>query len=750
MSASPGSAPTASPGSRPTATAAAGAAARHPTILLAGNPNAGKTSLFNRLTGARAKVGNYPGVTVERRTGALALPGGRRAAIVDLPGTYSLTARSAEERVAVDALLGRGGSTPDAVIVVADATALRRGLYLATQVIDAGRPVVLALNMIDEADAAGLRVDVERLARDLGCEVVTTAATRRRGIDELAAAVDRALVGGAGAPAPELGARLEGAIARIEDAVRAAGLADDERAVRTLALWAALSVGDDELEVPDALRVAVAEAHDAARAEAWDLDAELVAWRYRRVDAALDDALTGTHDDRKSTSARVDAVLIHPVWGLAVFALVMLIVFQALFAWSEPLVGTIEAAVAATQDAVRGLLPEGAVRDLIVDGIVAGVGNVVVFVPQIALLFAFITVLEDSGYLARVAFVIDRVMGGVGLHGRAFVPMLSGFACAIPAVMATRTLESRRDRLLTMLVVPLASCSARLPVYVLVTAAVFDPDVRVLGVLSIGAVVLLAMYGLSVVASLGAAAVLRRTVLRGPRPTLVLELPPYRMPGVRDVLLATWQRVRRFLIDAGTVILALSIVIWGLLTYPKDGAAEERWEARRAEIAATIPDAEEQAVAIAATEQAQAGEALRRSAGGRLGRVIEPVIEPLGFDWRIGIGIIGAFAAREVFVSTLGIVFDVGDADEESEPLRDALKGAEREDGAPLMTPLVGVSLMVFFVLACQCMSTIAVVRRESGSWKWAGLMVGYMTALAYLASLAVYQVGRLLGLGVT
>jgi ferrous iron transport protein B len=728
----------------------AAAARRDATILLAGNPNAGKTSLFNRLTGARAKVGNYPGVTVERRVGRATLPGGRHVAVVDLPGTYSLTARSAEERVAVDALLGRGADAPDAVVVVADATALRRGLYLATQIIDAGRPVVLALNMIDEADAAGLRIDTARLARDLGCEVVATAATRRRGIDELTIAVDRALArAGSGAPPPALGERLAGPARRVEAAVRASSLADGDAAVRALALWAMLSVGDDELEIPEALRAAVNDAHAAARADGWDLDEELVSWRYRRVDAALDVALHGTHDDRRSVSARVDGVLVHPVWGLAVFALVMLIVFQALFAWSEPLVGAIEAAIAATQDVVRGVLPEGAVRDLLVDGIVAGVGNVVVFVPQIALLFAFITLLEDSGYLARVAFVIDRVMGGVGLHGRAFVPMLSGFACAIPAVMATRTLESRRDRLLTMLVVPLASCSARLPVYVLVTAAVFDPGTRVLGVLSVGAVVLLAMYGLSVVASLGAAAVLRRTVLRGPRPTLVLELPPYRLPSGRDVALATWQRVRRFLLDAGTVILALSIVIWGLLTYPRDDAAAARWEERREQIAATIGDAGERAAALEASEQAQAGEALRHSAGGRLGHVIEPVIEPLGFDWRIGVGIIGAFAAREVFVSTLGIVFDVGSADEESEPLRDALRAAERPDGAPLMTPLVGVSLMVFFVLACQCMSTIAVVRRESGSWGWAGLMVGYMTALAYLASLAVYQIGSLLGLGV-
>ncbi|EYF01127.1 ferrous iron transport protein B [Chondromyces apiculatus] len=759
-----------------------------PVVLLAGNPNAGKTSLFNRLTGSRAKVGNYPGVTVERRSGKLTVGDARGAELVDLPGTYSLTARSSEESVAVDALLGRGSAPPDAVIVVADATALRRGLYLATQVLDAGRPVVLALNMIDEARASGHTVDAERLAGALGCEVVETAATKNQGVAELAQATARALKQapkqataralkqapkqapkqGEGAEAkgepsgtedgdpnaapampttPAMPEALARSIAQVEEVVRREDARADAAGARALAMWAILSLGDDELTAPSWLREAAARAHEEAQREGRNLDEELVAWRYGRVDAALEGALTEAREEGESTSSRVDAVLVHPVWGLAAFAVVMLVVFQMLFAWSEPLVGAIEGAVAAVQDLVRGALPAGAIRDLIVDGAIAGVGNVVVFVPQIALLFAFITVLEDSGYLARVAFVIDRVMAAVGLHGRAFVPMLSGYACAIPAVLATRTLENRRDRLITMMVVPLASCSARLPVYVLVTAVIFDPEAKVLGVLSVGAVVLLAMYGLSMVATLVAAAVLRRTVLKGPRTALVLELPPYRLPSVRDVLLATWARVRDFLTAAGTVILALSVVIWGLLSYPKDPAAEARWEAKRAEVTASVAEGEERDAALEAASQAEAGEALRHSAGGRLGHVIEPVIEPLGFDWRLGVGIIGAFAAREVFVSTLGIVFDVGSVDEESQPLREALRDARRPDGSKLMTPLVGVSLMVFFVLACQCMSTIAVVRRESGAWKWAGLMFGYMTVLAYVASLGVYQVGRLLGL---
>jgi ferrous iron transport protein B len=396
---------------------------------------------------------------------------------------------------------------------------------------------------------------------------------------------------------------------------------------------------------------------------------------------------------------------------------------------------------------VRAALPEGPLAGLLADGVVAGVGNVVVFVPQIALLFLFIGVLEDSGYLARVAFVIDRVMASVGLHGKAFVPLLSGFACAIPAVMSTRTIESRRDRLVTMLALPLMSCSARLPVYVLVIATVFAGRERLLGVVSPGAAVLFAMYALSVVATLGAAAVLRRTALRGPRPVLVMELPPYRWPLARNLLLNTWQRVRSFLVDAGTIILALTIVLWALLSFPRSEEVAARHEAERTAAARSL-EGEALAARLTEIDAREAGEQLEASVAGRVGKAIEPALEPLGFDWRIGIGILGAFAAREVFVSTLGIVFGIGEVDEESEPLREALREARRPDGSPLMTPLSGVALMVFFVLAAQCMSTLAVVRRESGSWKWPLFMLAYMSLLAYLAALLVYQGGLALGLG--
>ncbi|MFM8532082.1 MAG: ferrous iron transport protein B, partial [Acidimicrobiia bacterium] len=499
--------------------------------------------------------------------------------------------------------------------------------------------------------------------------------------------------------------------------------------------------------IPPSARALVRDLHRRATDAGRDLDLEIISSRYQFVDRLIAQVSSVAPSQGRSLTDRVDAVLTHRIGGAIAFAVTMMIVFQALFSWSEPAIGAIEEAVAAVQAFVTVTMPPGPLTSLLVDGVIAGVGNVVVFVPQIALLFLFIGLLEDLGYLARAAFVIDRVMRAVGLHGKAFVPMLSGFSCAVPAVMATRTLESRTDRLLTMMVLPLTSCSARLPVYVLITATVFASGTRV-GFLSAGAVALFAMYALSVVAALVAAAVLRRTVLKGPVPTLVLELPPYRLPSFSVLLRGVLQRVTVFLVDAGTVILALTIILWALLSYPKDPAVTAEAEANRAAVTAQDLSADEHDARIAEIDSHENGAQLRYSVAGRLGHLIEPALEPLGFDWRIGVGILGAFAAREVFVGTLGVVFDIGNADETNEPLRETLRAATWPDGSPLFTPLAGVSLMVFFVLACQCMSTVAIVKRESGGWRWPLFMVAYMTVLAYGASLLVYQVGRALGWG--
>ena len=693
-----------------------------PIVLVAGNPNSGKSTLFNALTGSRAHVANYPGVTVDRTAAPLTTPDGRVYEVVDLPGTYSLSARSREEQIAVDAVLGRNVPAPQAVVVVVDAVALGRALFLVVEILATGVPVVIALNMSDEAARDGITVDIARLKTLTGAQVVRTVATRGEGIAELAAAIGRAAARApSAAPFLDRPEALNLDIAELEGAILEEGVLDRPGAARAWATWLLLSLddtgADDLVGIPPPLRTRTLAIRERAAAAGRNVDLEIISSSFRRVDAIVDAVVRRSSDTSRGLTDRLDAVLTHRIAGGVVFAAVMMVVFQALFSWSEPAISFIESRVADAQAVVVAIMPPGPLTDLIVDGVIAGVGNVVVFVPQIGLLFLFIGLLEDSGYLARVAFVIDRLMRSVGLHGRAFVPMLSGFSCAVPAVMATRTIEGRTDRLLTMLVLPLMSCSARLPVYVLVTATVFTPGAR-FGVFSAGAVLLFAMYMLSVVAALSAAAVLRRTVLKGPGATLVLELPPYRLPAARVLVFNVWQRVRSFLVSAGTIILALTIVLWALLSYPKAPAG-------------TAP-----------------GDQLRYSFAGRLGHAIEPAIAPLGFDWRIGVGIVGAFAAREVFVSTLGIVFDIESADETNEPLREVLRTATWPDGRRLMTPLTGVSLMVFFVLACQCMSTIAVVRRESGTWRWPLFMFAYMSALAYGASLVVYQVGSQLALG--
>jgi len=441
---------------------------------------------------------------------------------------------------------------------------------------------------------------------------------------------------------------------------------------------------------------------------------------------------------RRSGTARADAVLIHPVAGLFVFALLMTMLFQALFAWSDPAIGAIESLFGAVSDLTRTLLPEGLLSDFVVDGLIAGVGSVLVFLPQILLLFFFIGLMEDSGYMARVAYLMDRVMRTMGLHGRAFVPMLSGFACAVPAIMATRTMERHRDRLLTMLVVPLMTCSARLPVYTLMIGALFPAGV-VLGIFPMRSTLMVVMYGFSIVMALLAAWVLSKTLLKAPPVPLMLELPPYRVPRLGDVTLMMWQRTRYFVSEAGTVILACTVVLWALLSFPREAPLSRDYDAAVAQ----APSAE----AAAELEDARASERLRTSYGGRLGRAIEPLIAPLGFDWKIGIGLIGAFAAREVFVATMGVVYGAGsEVDEESVTLRDRLRAEQRVDGRPVYSPLTGLSLMVFFALACQCMSTLAVVKRETAGYRWPTFMLVYMTALAWISSFAVYQGGRLLG----
>ncbi len=717
-------------------------ASARPQVVLAGNPNVGKTTLFNALTGLSAKVSNYPGITVERRAGTLTLPGDRIADVHDVPGTYSLNARSAEEQIAFDAIVGLDGApVPDVVVVCVDATQVARSLYLLLQCQELGARCVVALTMIDEAKTA--TPDPAALAALLGCEVVGVTARTKTGLPELIAAIDRAMRRDRRSvrrwDRPALRAHLERVRGALPDAWtstarygRSVPEADD-----ALALWALSCIeprtggpDDDELAIPDTLRAAAVE--KPAEAE---LDAPILA-RWAWLDAEIP-KLARKRADR-SLTIKIDRILLHRVFGFAVFLGVMALMFMTLFAWSAPAIDGVDHFFKWCASELRGVLGDGVFSDFLCDGVIGGVGAVMVFLPQILLLFLFLGFLEDCGYLARVAYLMDRIMRTMNLHGRAFVPMLSGFACAVPAIMATRTMERRRDRILTMMVVPLMTCSARLPVYTLVIGTLVSRDPFVGGVLMVG------MYLFSVVTALCAALVLSRTVtpLKAKRLPFLIELPPYRWPRMPDVLRMMWGKSSMFLREAGTTILACSIALWALLAFPRhlpDGAPDFD-----AQIAAAPTQVEKDTL-----QNAKQAVLLENSYGGRLGHAIEPALAPLGFDWKIGVGIVGAFAAREVFVSTLGIVYSVGgEADEGSQPLRDALRAEKRADGKPAYTPLVGISLMIFFALACQCMSTLAVVRRETRSWRWPLFLFGYMTTLAWIASFGVYQVGRLLGFG--
>jgi len=712
-----------------------------PRIALVGNPNSGKTTLFNALTGLTARTGNYPGITVESRAGSFVVDG-KRITVTDLPGTYSLAPRSDDEAVAVRGVLGTldASGRPDLVVCVVDGTALERHLYLALTLRELGVPLVVAVTMTDTLAHEGRAIDLAALSARLSAPVFAASGVRHDEIDALKRGIGRALDEGARLPRvspPTVGVPdAAHTVARTLKTKLALDADDDAIALFALGVAHAAHARALGLDESDAAAIAALDAPDAL--------SRAIAARYRRAGEVADGVVGASprpSQDRRT--AAIDAVALHPVLGPVLLVAIFGALFQSLFAWSAPFMDLIEASMGALGEMLGGVIPESLplARSLVVNGLVAGVGNVLVFVPQIAALFLFLGVLDDTGYLARAAFLLDRLMAKVGLHGRAFVPLLSGFACAVPALMATRTIENEKDRLVTILVTPLTSCSARLPVYTLVIATLFSTTPPLFGVLHVGTVLFFAMYALGTVAAIAVAALLKRTLLRSPSPPLVLELPPYRLPRPSQLARHVGSRVGVFIKDAGTVILAITVVLWGLFTFPRDDATEARLAAERAQI---VDDED----ALTAFEARAAGERLEVSAAGRFGRALEPVLSPLGFDWKISVGVIASFAAREVLVSTLGLVYGLGDGtDEESVSLREALV-SERDPttGKPRFTPLTGLSLMVFFVLAMQCMSTLATTKRETRSWRWPAFQFGYMTALAYLAALLVRQGGRLLG----
>ncbi|MDC0717954.1 ferrous iron transport protein B [Nannocystis bainbridge] len=706
-------------------------------VALAGNPNVGKTSLFNELTGSRHKVGNYAGVTVETRAGAVVarLAPARPITIVDLPGTYSLTPIAEDEAVAFRCLTGADDQPPDVVALVLDAANLARNLYLAVQLLELGRPLVVALNMMDVAAEAGAPVDPAALARALGVPVLPTVARTGEGIARLVEGL------GSIEHVPSDTSPLRARLLTGDDAVPPP---PGTELARWRWLVSAAAAGTLDLAAPTAdERVALAALAPAAVTAA--AHARVIA-RYREVDALLAElGFTAAQRERApamTRSAAIDRVLTHRVWGLAIFVLVMATIFSSIFTWAEPIMGAIEALISWLSGQVRGPLGPGVFTDLLTQGVIAGAGNVLVFVPQIALLFLLLGLLEDSGYMARAAFLVDRLMARVGLHGRAFVPLLSGYACAIPAILGTRTITDPRDRLATILMIPFMSCSARLPIYVLFISALFPADDRV-GPFTVGSLMLVGFYALSTVSALLVGAFWKRTALRGPTPPFVLELPPYRLPRLRNTLLHVYDRTADFVRQAGTVILAVTVVLWVLLSFPRPPDAPPV-PVDVDPVAHVEPDMSE--TPDSPTPPRDEDSPIVHSIGGRIGKAIEPALLPMGQDFRMGIAILGSFAAREVMVSTLGLVYGIEEDDDDQTSLREKLREAREPDGSRRHTPLKGLAAMIFFVYACQCMSTLAVVRRETGAWKWPLVMFTTMSALAYALAVLVYQVGLALG----
>jgi len=725
-------------------------------VAIAGNPNSGKTTLFNRLTGARHKVGNYPGVTVERKVGLLQLPSGETVDLVDLPGTYSFAARSPEEQISHDVLIGEsaGLKRPDLVVVVLDASNVRRNLYFATQLRDMGVRLVVALNMMDIARERGFHIDAQKLSAAIGCPVIPIVARSGEGIDELLAqiAVERKTDGPA-AQMPRfidaLPEPLEGTVKELAEGLAQSGLSSEENS-RAEALWLLISTldGDEAIRVSPTQTALAKRVLDKHRLSTTQIRAIETSARYQYLRNLMVLSAAVEQDLPHRVTEALDRVLLHRLIGPVIFLGVMAFVFQSIFSWAEPAMGWAENLIGWISTSVSALLPTGLFRDLVIDGAIAGAGNVIVFLPQILLLFLFIGIMEDTGYMARAAFLMDRIMAKVGLDGRAFVPLLSSFACAVPGIMATRTIASRKDRLVTILVAPLMSCSARLPVYTLIIGTVFAANERVWGVFTIGGLVLMSMYLLSVFAGISIAALFKKTILKSPPPPLYLELPTYKLPSLQSVVMNLVDRAKLFLIRAGTVILAVTVVLWALMNIELVPTDTVQFDAQRqAVVSNTALDSDAQVRALAEIDGRQIALHTENSIGGQMGKLIEPIIAPLGFDWRMGIGIIASFAAREVFVSSLAVVHGVQADDEDPATLRQTLQAATNESGAPLYTPLVGVALMVFFVLACQCMSTVAIVRRETNSWTWPAFMVAYMTVLAWVGAFAVYQGGKLIGL---
>jgi ferrous iron transport protein B len=721
---------------------------------LIGNPNTGKSTLFNCLTGLRQKVGNYSGVTVQKKTG-ITLIGEERVEILDLPGTYSLAATSPDERVVVDALRGEVENLdrPDIALCIVDATNLQRNLFLAFQIGQLGLPMVLALNYWDTAQKRNIAIDIEELKKRLGIPIVPISASRAEGITELKDAMIQALDEKPKLISPTWPESIEEAIsgvrselsepvsARLDDAALMRGIFESDEEIFKRA-------GASDSETHEALEISKKALFKGGLNPA-NVEAVLL---YRHIKEHVEPCISARDSSRIAGSESIDSLLTHKVWGLIAFLALMYLVFQSVYSWAGPFMDLIDAGKSVVQDTVSNVLSGWPmIESLVADGIIEGVGAVVIFLPQIMILFFFISLLEDTGYMSRAAFLMDKLFSWCGLSGKSFVPLLSSYACAIPGVMATRTIQDSKARLVTILVAPFMSCSARLPVYVLMIGAFIEPRYGA----GVAGAVLFLMHFVGLLVAMPFAYLMNKYILKTPPQPFLLELPSYQIPKVRDVMLKMYSQGKEFVVNAGTVIFAITIIIWALLYFPRTESVEiETREAFVSEIVAQNGWTEEFALESISEDEVLGAELdhkvssafIEQSWMGRIGKTLQPVFAGAGFDWKITVGVIASFPAREVIISTLGIIYSLGgDVDEEAGDLREAMASQKWQSGPkagmPIFTIPVVIALMVFFALCQQCGATLAVIAQET-SWRWAALSFGFMTILAWLASIGINQVG--------
>lgn len=694
-------------------------------IALVGNPNSGKSSLFNCLTGLNQKVGNFPGVTVDKKTGATVLSIGE-AEIIDLPGSYSLYPRRLDEWVSYRVLLNQDNDVKaDVVVAVADASNLKRNLLFCTQLIDLKIPVVVVLTMMDIANKKGIKIDIAELERELGVPVVAVNPRKQKGVAQLKKAIEQTAQGLYKIPVNDFIDNRSLAAEAVSDVKKELPELSDYTAIHYL-------INHESFGLNDVVQDKIEKIEEKNKFNPTRTQAEEILQRYTRIRHIMQQTVSEPDPLQKSLfTEKLDNVLLHRRWGYIILLVVLFALFQSVFLLASYPMDWIESGFASLGGWLSGILPEGWFSDLFINGIVAGLSGIVIFVPQIAILFGLITILEDTGYMARISFLTDRLMRSAGLNGKSVMPMISGFACAIPAVMSARNIENRKERLLTILITPLMSCSARLPVYTILIGLVI-PNKYLFGFIGLQGLVMLGLYFVGFAMALVVSYVAKWFIKINERSFFILELPVYRSPRWKNVWQTMWSKAKIFVIDAGKIIMIISLILWALSSFGPQSKMQEATVQYETSLAAPGAD-------TTRIRNEYANKKLESSYVGIIGKTIEPVIQPLGYDWKIGIALVTSFAAREVFVGTMATLYSVGN-EENTEPLKEKMRAATRDDGKPVYSLATGVSLMLFYVFAMQCMSTLAVVKRETRSWKWPIIQLIYMTGMAYVISLIAYQ----------